>query len=111
MHHWRALHFDAAWMKDASGYLASALVLCTFSVTCMRRLRLIGIASNLAFICYAIIAGMSPILILHCLLLPMNIYRLAQLEFRRSRSIGLECFADVDSLVGPRQTADGAGNT
>ena len=30
MHHWLALHFDAAWMKDASGYLASALVLSPF---------------------------------------------------------------------------------
>jgi len=44
----------------------------------MRLLRCLGIASNVSFICYATIAGMLPIPILHSLLLPMNIYRLFQ---------------------------------
>ncbi len=70
---------DTAAFKDAVGYVASGLVLCTFSVRSMRLLRCIGIASNLAFICYAIIASMTPILLLHSLLLPMNVYRLTQI--------------------------------
>jgi hypothetical protein len=46
----------------------------------MRLLRCLGIASNIAFISYAIMASMTPILVLHSLLLPINIYRLAQMS-------------------------------
>jgi hypothetical protein len=81
MHHAIALPLgiDTSWQKDACGYLASALVLFTFSVRSMRVLRCLGIASNVSFILYASITGMVPILILHSLLLPMNIYRLLQI--------------------------------
>ncbi len=80
MHLWSVLlvGLPLGWEKNVCGYLASSLVLCTFSVTSMRLLRCLGIASNVSFICYATIAGMRPILILHSLLLPMNIYRLVQ---------------------------------
>jgi hypothetical protein len=67
------------WAKDVCGYIASGLVLCTFSVTSMQVLRCIGIASNIAFISCAIMTRSTPILILHSLLLPMNIYRLVQI--------------------------------
>lgn len=60
------------------GYLASALVLATFSVRAMVALRLLAIASNLAFIAYAALAGIHPVLLLHGLLLPMNVVRLSQ---------------------------------
>ena len=66
--------------SDVIGYLASALVLATFSVRSMRTLRMTAIASNLAFIAYAAIGNMLPILILHGILLPMNIVRLTQIE-------------------------------
>lgn len=65
--------------KSAFGWLASALVLCTFSATSMRLLRGLGIASNVAFICYGMVSGLLPIIILHSVLLPMNIWRLTQL--------------------------------
>lgn len=83
MYHWLALSFDAGGTKDICGYFASTMVLCTFSVRSMRLLRWLGIASNLAFIAYAVIAGAPPILVLHSLLLPMNIYRLTQIERER----------------------------
>jgi CRP/FNR family cyclic AMP-dependent transcriptional regulator len=86
MHHWLRLSFDTGDVQDVFGYLAGALALCTFSVRSMRLLRWIGIASNLSFMTYAVIAGMPPILTLHCLLLPMNIYRLIQIERDRRRS-------------------------
>jgi hypothetical protein len=73
------LDIDASWLKDAFGYLAGVLVLCTFSVTSMRMLRCLATASNVLFILYASITGLIPILILHSLLLPMNIYRLIQI--------------------------------
>lgn len=81
MHDWLILHLgiDAGWQKNAFGYVASMLVLCTFSVTSMRMLRSLAIASNVSFILYAAISGLMPILVLHGLLLPMNIYRLIQI--------------------------------
>lgn len=78
--HWLVALNEPLWVKDACGYLASGLVLSTFSVTSMRRLRLLGIGSNVAFICYAVMAGMLPILVLHVLLLPVNVLRLVQFE-------------------------------
>jgi len=63
---------------DPIGYFASALVLATFSVRRMRLLRLLAIASNLAFIAYGTLAGVGPVLWLHVLLLPMNVLRLVQ---------------------------------
>ena len=70
------------------GYLASLLVLVTFCMSGMVALRTVAIASNVAFIGYAALAGISPVLVLHALLLPMNLYRLLQavLERRRGRA-------------------------
>ena len=41
---------------------------------------LVAIASNLAFIGYALAKGLYPVLILHVVLLPLNCVRLAQLR-------------------------------
>ena len=70
------------------GYLASLLVLMTFCMSGMVALRALAIASNVAFIAYAALVGISPVLLLHALLLPMNIYRLLQtiVERRRDRA-------------------------
>ena len=65
--------------RDICGYFASALVLATFSMNSMRALRLTAIASNLAFITYAVLANALPILLLHSILLPLNLWRLSQL--------------------------------
>jgi hypothetical protein len=65
--------------KDIYGYVASALVLTTFSMRSMLWLRISAIASNAAFIWYAVVASLPPILVLHAILLPLNIIRLAQL--------------------------------
>lgn len=89
MHHWLvslAVQIPS-WSRDICGYVASALVLSTFSVRSMRWLRVLGIASNVSFISYAVVAVMPPILILHTLLLPMNIYRLVQLERQRAGAV------------------------
>ena len=65
------------------GYLASLLVLATFCMRGMVALRVLAIASNLAFIGYAAQAGIHPVLLLHALLLPMNLWRLAQAARQR----------------------------
>lgn len=71
---------------DLLGYLASALVLATFCTRGMVPLRLLAITSNLAFIVYAVRAGLLPVLLLHALLLPVNVWRLAETLRRRGGS-------------------------
>ena len=60
------------------GYLASALVFATFYMKTMMPLRSVAIASNVAFISYGYLGGMTPILVLHLVLLPLNLWRLRQ---------------------------------
>lgn len=61
------------------GYLASALVFLTFCMKTMVPLRLAAIGSNLAFIAYAGMASLYPVLVLHLVLLPMNVWRAVQM--------------------------------
>src|SRR5215475_65696 len=58
------------------GWLASALVLCTFLTRTMKPLRCIALGSNVAFITYSAMLQLYPVLILHCILLPINVWRL-----------------------------------
>ena len=60
------------------GFAASALVFLTFCMQTLLPLRLIATFSNILFIIYAGFAGLAPILILHALLLPVNIWSLVQ---------------------------------
>jgi hypothetical protein len=60
------------------GYLACALVFATFCMRAMLPLRLIAIGSNVAFVAYGHLGGLAPILLLHLVLLPLNIWRLCQ---------------------------------
>lgn len=69
---------------DIIGYAASALVFLTFCMRTLLPLRLVAITSNLFFITYSIAAGLMPILALHLLLLPMNLWRIfEQLQTRK----------------------------
>ena len=65
---------------DIIGYLASALVFATFYVRTMMPLRILAIASNLAFIAYAASEGLIPVLVLHSVLLPVNLARLYEIK-------------------------------
>ena len=67
-------------LGELFGYIASVLVFTTFYMKTMVPLRLVAIASNVAFIIYALWGGLTPILILHVLLLPLNTLRLLQLR-------------------------------
>ena len=59
------------------GYLASLLVLATFCMRDMVSLRVVAIASNIAFISYGALAEIGPVLLLHVVLLPVNMLRLS----------------------------------
>lgn len=68
------------YIIELSGYLAATLVFLAFYTKTMLPLRYIAISSNVIFIAYSALAQINPILILHCALLPLNIFRLWQLK-------------------------------
>jgi hypothetical protein len=63
---------------DLLGYLASALVLAAFSMKAIVPLRVVAVFSNIAFILYGHLAAVEPVLLLHVVLLPMNLWRLGE---------------------------------
>jgi hypothetical protein len=62
------------------GYIASGLVLATFWTNDLRRLRMLAILSNIAFISYGALVWLPPVLGLHLLLLPLNALRLMRMS-------------------------------
>ena len=60
------------------GYVASALVVLTFYMNDMVSLRIAALASNCAFLAYGVGLNLGPVIVLHGILLPLNIWRLAQ---------------------------------
>jgi hypothetical protein len=76
--------------SELAGFVASALVLITFTLRDMRALRLTAILSNVAFIIYGATNWLVPILALHLLLLPINFWRLREAS-RKSASIAELC--------------------
>jgi CRP/FNR family transcriptional regulator, cyclic AMP receptor protein len=66
-------------LTESLGYAAALLVLLTFSMRTMVHLRAVGIASNLFFVAYGYLSGAYPIMLLHCILLPLNALRLYQI--------------------------------
>ena len=69
-----------AW--DAAGFLASGLVITAFCMKDIVPLRIVAVASNMAFLAYGIALGLMPIWLLHLLLLPVNVGRLWQMSRR-----------------------------
>jgi hypothetical protein len=61
------------------GFLAAGLVIATLSMRTMIPLRMVGIASNVAFISYGLLFGSVPTVMLHGILFPLNIYRLREM--------------------------------
>lgn len=58
------------------GWAAAGLTLATFVCSDMRRLRLLALAANAAFIAYGASAQLLPVLMLHLALVPVNLWRL-----------------------------------
>ena len=74
------------WLVIAA-WVASLLVFSTFFMKTMIPLRVVGIASNVAFMSYALVGlaygvfgRLYPILVLHACLLPLNVIRLRQVR-------------------------------
>jgi hypothetical protein len=61
------------------GYGASALVLATFCFSNPTLLRIFALLSNVAFIAFGYIGEIYPIMLLHLVLVPINMFHLAKL--------------------------------
>jgi hypothetical protein len=70
---------------DLIGLAAGALVLSTFYMKCMVRLRYLALLSNVTFATYGLLLGLWPIVLLHVLLVPVNALRLRQLRAAQRR--------------------------
>jgi hypothetical protein len=67
---------------DTAGYLASSLVITAFCMKDILRLRLAASVSNVAFLIYGLGLGLTPVWLLHAILLPVNLWRLWQYASR-----------------------------
>lgn len=63
---------------EVLGWCAAALMVATFACRDARRMRPLAVATNLAFIGYGVAASLAPVLALHALLLPINLWRWAE---------------------------------
>jgi CRP-like cAMP-binding protein/multidrug resistance efflux pump len=64
---------------ELAAWVASLLTFTTFYMKTMVPLRVVGILSNVAFLAFALIEHIVPVIILHGTLLPLNIYRLREI--------------------------------
>lgn len=69
---------------DLLGWLAAGLTLLTFSMRSIIALRTVAVMASLCFIAYGTSAALYPVLALHLLLLPCNLFRLRQLTRRQA---------------------------
>lgn len=63
---------------DLLGWLAAALMISTFASRHAHVMRPLAVATNLAFIGYGATADLAPVLTLHLVLLPINLWRWSQ---------------------------------
>jgi hypothetical protein len=67
-----------SWI-DVTGYTAALAVLGAFCMTGIIPLRVLAIVSNILFAAYGILAHLYPVFLLHMVLLPINLGKLARL--------------------------------
>jgi hypothetical protein len=65
-------------LLEILGFLASGLVVAAFCMKDLVSLRLTALASNVAFLAYGLGLGLTPVWLLHAILLPVNCWRLWQ---------------------------------
>ena len=69
---------NALSFVELIGFSAAGLTLLAFSQKSMLPMRVSAIGANVCFVLYGALAGLYPVLVLHLLLLPVNIMRLAE---------------------------------
>jgi CRP/FNR family transcriptional regulator, cyclic AMP receptor protein len=63
---------------DVLGWAGAVLTLVAFSCNNLVQLRCAALAANAAFVAYGVAAQVWPVLALHCVLVPINAWRLWQ---------------------------------
>ena len=81
------------WVELA-GYLASLLVFTSFYMRRMIPLRVVAIGSNIAFIVFGYGTGTMPVLILHTVLMPLNLWRTVEM-LRLTRRVAAAAKGDL----------------
>lgn len=74
-------------LVDCIGVLAGVFAVAATYARNFQRLRTFAIGSNFLFICYAISADLWPVLVLHCILLPLNWRRMSELARLQSERV------------------------
>lgn len=70
-------------LTDVLGWSAAALTMLAFSCNDLVRLRYLALSANAAFIAYGLTAQLWPVLALHFVLVPINVWRLWQTLYRQ----------------------------
>ena len=86
-------------MTSLLGYAASCTVLATFLMRTMVPLRLVAILSNVLFATFAYLQHIYPVLFLHAVLLPINMWRLRELQRRPHTGRGYGGIGDGRQLL------------
>jgi hypothetical protein len=81
------------------GWAAAGLTLLAFSFTDILRLRYSALAANAAFIGYALTAELWPVLGLHLMLVPINVWRLVQSKRHCARMVSVKPTLDAPALT------------
>jgi hypothetical protein len=66
-----------SWI-DFLGFSAALSVLASFCMTTIIALRTFALLSNILFMLYGLCAHIYPVLILHLILLPVNLFKLSR---------------------------------
>ena len=64
-------------LVDIVGFGAAAATMATFAQTRFVPMRVLAIAANFLFISYGTLGAVYPVMLLHVMLLPVNVWRLA----------------------------------
>ncbi len=90
----------ASWLIEVIGFAAAGATAATFYCKRMGNLRAFAIAANVLFIIYGAAMALMPVLVLHCVLLPLNIMRLFE-TLLRNRKETRERLADTIVTLKP----------
>ena len=76
------------WTVEAFGYVASALVVASFAMSSVVRLRLVSLAGSVIFVAYGLLLPSIPIIVTNLAVAGVNLWQLRK-EFGPDRDLGV----------------------
>lgn len=76
------------WAVEAFGYVASALVVASFAMASVVRLRLVSLAGSVTFVVYGLLLPSIPIIVTNLAVAAVNLWQLRK-EFGADRDLGV----------------------